>query len=238
MRGGCVACLLLALAVSACAQAPAGGWAPAPLVSAGGAVLPALRPHTTASRPVRGRAERRAPTPPAGLDGVPDEQPVPDSGACPPPSLQVVVGAPIQLWGQGHTSQGLPANVPQGATPTFTGGSTSDRWLNRDVRAYALGAVGRTDLTVFAGVEARVRVVAVNLALANSDSPSASPLPATAWIGDEQRGRVRLYSSRGKIEPTGPSGRHMWLYVLAQRKGLSDVAGTYQGTVVVEIMPD
>ena len=159
--------------------------------------------------------------------------PAPDTPAC-LPSLEVVVGDPIRLWGQGHTSTGLPANVPEGAAAVFTGGSTSDRWLNHRVRPYALGAVGRTDLTVFCGVEARVRVAQVNLTLTNGPAS----LPATAWIGNKRHGRVRLRPDLGGIEPTGPCGEHMWLYVLAKRQGLVDAAGTYAGTVVVEIMPD
>lgn len=153
-------------------------------------------------------------------------------------------------WGQGHLDTGVPNYALNGAAPDFVGGTVDDYWKvaspgirqggqnanNR--RKYADGAVGRCWLRTRGNVEAKVRVVDMNTELRHTQDPSRE-LKCEGWIGWDTDGgvyvdkEVWVYDEREDLPP----GEHlMWLYATVERKGFSDIAGTYRGVITVEIM--
>lgn len=231
MRAAVIGGLFVGIVTVACAEPHERVWLPAPRVSPASPLARGAAPSRAQRRPCGQRPTASTPLPdpaptPTSSVSTPND---PDAPAC--PALQVVLGPPIQTWGQGHTRNGAPG-TGNGAEPGFVGGTANDRWPGCSrPRPFANGAVGRTDLWVSCSQRAQVRVASVDLKLTNGDGGAIN---ATQWIGVEECGKVTLHSSVCNVGPA--DGEHFWVYVLAERRGLEDPAGTYHGTIVVEIV--
>lgn len=153
---------------------------------------------------------------------------------CDPPGGIIIDPAGISTWGQGAGPAGKPNYYLDGAEATFAGGTESDTWMNTgQVRPYADGAVGRCWIRTKANTRTRVWVEPSVLPLMKGNQH----INSRAWIGwpPERDGPIYLDWERRWI-PRGT--KNMWLYVTAERQGLSDAAGTYTGVVTVSIMAE
>ena len=144
----------------------------------------------------------------------------------------------IGTWGQGHTAAGLPNLSQNGAAATFSAGAAGDIWKpTGQARKYCNGAVGNTYLWVWQNTGSTVRLVNAELFLVDSAGRQA---PATAWLGHKVDGVMHLETQwnlpRRRWYGCGYS-YELYLYCCAQRQGLQDAAGTYTGTITVEILP-
>lgn len=146
----------------------------------------------------------------------------------------IVDPAGISKWGQGAGPAGKPNYDLDGAEASFVGGTVDDTWMRTgQVRPYADGAVGRCWIRTKANTRTRVWVEPTVLPLMKGNQQ----INSRAWIGwpPERDGPIYLDWERRNI----PRGRrNMWLYVTAERQGLSDAAGTYTGVVTVSIMAE
>ncbi len=145
----------------------------------------------------------------------------------------------VGTWGQGHTDDGKPNLEQDGAAAGFVGGAEGDIWRPMgEPRKYCNGAVGRTFLWVWANCDVRVRVVNHELYLVDG---AGRQIAATAWLGrkhwEDCNCSVWIREEWENLRPICCLGLCMYLYCCAERQGLSDAAGTYSGTVTVEVLP-
>ena len=143
----------------------------------------------------------------------------------------------IYSCGQGHTADGKPNYAADGSAPGFAGGAAGDIWKPMgEPRKFSNGAVGRTLLWVWANCDVRVTVANHELDLVDA---AGNHVPATGWIGRLhcEDWSIWIRDEWENLRPICCLGLLMYIYCCAERQGLSDHAGTYTGTITIELTP-
>jgi len=153
-----------------------------------------------------------------------------------PKYVDVEVPDPIYDWGQGVLPNGDPNYALDGEDPFFVGGSVQDFWPSDGPVPLCTGAVGRT--TVIVGANCTVEVAIMDALPPLNEWPILSNGEGGVLLGHSllgwDRGGAEIFPGRERTITINGYDTSTWLYVMAQRKGLDDAAGTYTATIWVD----